>query len=42
MKARTRTSLKEDLVDLYDDLAIGWNELFEERMSECVVTSFYT
>ena len=30
MKARTRTSLKEDLVDLYDDLAIGWNELFEE------------
>ena len=40
MKARTRTSLKEDLVDLYDDLAIGWNELFEERMSGCVVTSF--
>lgn len=31
MKSRTRTSLREDLADLYDDFAIGWNELFDEE-----------
>mmetsp|Transcript_107218 Transcript_107218/g.130823 ORF Transcript_107218/g.130823 Transcript_107218/m.130823 type:complete len:228 (-) Transcript_107218:83-766(-) len=29
MKSK-RASLKEDVADLYDDFAIGWNELFEE------------
>ena len=31
MKSRTRTSLREDMADLYDDFAIGWNELFDEE-----------